>query len=204
MSVTIVDYGMGNLFSIQKALKRINVESVVTSNLEVISTASKLLLPGVGHFKKGMESIKESGLFEVLNKSVLEDKTPILGICLGMQLMTKHSEEGDLEGMGWIEASTCKFNYNHSQKLKIPHMGWNKVLPNKKSKLFYDISEESLFYFVHSYFVSCERKEDVLATTNYTLDFDSSFEKDNIFATQFHPEKSHQSGLKVLQNFVNL
>lgn len=202
--LTIIDYGMGNLFSIQKAFKRINIESIVTSQLDVISRSSKLVLPGVGHFENGMKNIKKTGMLGLLNKKVLEDKTPILGICLGMQLMTKFSEEGDVEGIGWIDAKTCKFNYNQNKKLKIPHMGWNSVLQKKKSKLFYDISEESLFYFVHSYYVNCERKEDVLATTNYMLEFDSSFEKDNIFATQFHPEKSHQSGLKLLQNFANL
>ncbi len=202
--IIIVDYGMGNLFSIQKAFKRINVESKITSDSEEIFKANKLLLPGVGHFEKGMENIKKTGMLGLLNKKVLEDKTPILGICLGMQLMTKFSEEGDVEGIGWIDAKTCKFNYYQNKKLKIPHMGWNSVLQKKKSKLFYDISEESLFYFVHSYYVNCERKEDVLATTNYMLEFDSSFEKDNIFATQFHPEKSHQSGLKLLQNFANL
>lgn len=202
MSVTIVNYGMGNLFSIQKAFKRINIEAVITSDIDAISNSCKIVLPGVGHFEKGMENIKSTGLLEVLNKKVLEDKIPVLGICLGMQLMTKHSEEGDLKGLGWIEARTIKFKYNKEQKLKIPHMGWNSLFPTKDTKLFHDISEESLFYFVHSYFVKCERSEDVLSKTNYIEKFDSSFEKDNIYGTQFHPEKSHSLGLKILKNFA--
>ncbi len=156
--LTIIDYGMGNLFSIQKAFKRINIESIITSELDDISRSSKLVLPGVGHFENGMKNINNTGMLGLLNKKVLEEKIPILGICLGMQLMTKYSEEGNVEGIGWIEAKTRRFRPNKEQKLKVPHMGWNSILPKKESKLFYDISEESTFYFVHSYYIKCEKK----------------------------------------------
>jgi imidazole glycerol-phosphate synthase subunit HisH len=198
--IVIIDYGMGNLSSVLKAFKRQGVEVFVSSKIEDIERADKLVLPGVGNFKKGMENLKELEIIRALNKKVLEEKTPILGICLGMQLFTKHSEEGDSEGLGWIDAKTSRFNLGDG--FKVPHMGWNNIDVKKDSNLFFDVGKEEEFYFVHSFHVDCENEEDVLSKTEYGKNFVSAFEKDNIYGTQFHPEKSHGRGLKIIKNFV--
>lgn len=198
--VTIIDYGMGNLGSISNMIKKIGYKSVITSDLEKIKKATKLVLPGVGSFDNGMKNLENLGMIEVLNQKVLGDKIPILGICLGMQLMTKCSEEGALNGLGWIDAKTKKFV---SDTLKIPHMGWNVVNHQKDSSLFNEqLESEKRFYFVHSYYVDCFNNEDILTTTPYTHDFVSSFEKENIIGAQFHPEKSHKYGMTLLNNFL--
>ena len=197
--ITIIDYGMGNLGSIANMIKKVGGKSCISSNLEEIEKAEKLILPGVGSFDNGMRELKELGLIELLNRKVLEEKTPIMGICLGMQLMTCSSEEGILKGLGWIDGKSHKFV---SDDLKVPHMGWNTIQHKKVSALFVETESEKRFYFVHSYYVSCESEEDVLTTTSYTHDFVSSFEKENIVGVQFHPEKSHRFGMELLKNFV--
>lgn len=204
--IVIINYDVGNLGSILNMLKKIGAEAIISSNQEDIKKADKLILPGVGSFNYGMEKLQQSGLIELLNRKVLNEKTPILGICLGLQLFTKKSEEGKLNGMGWIDAQTVKFQFNSEQKqLKIPHMGWNEVAVKKQSVLFKDMSfEESRFYFVHSYYVQCNQEQDILTTTHYGYDFHSGVEKENIVGVQFHPEKSHKFGLKLLKNFVEL
>lgn len=204
--ITIIDYGLGNLGSIRNMLKKIGAEAQISADLSTIEKADKLILPGVGAFDNGMRQIKQLGLTGLLARKVLEEKTPILGICLGMQLFTKKSEEGELPGLGWIEAATVRFNFSAlGEQLKIPHMGWNKIQPVKKSPLFDPADEgEKRFYFVHSYHVVCAEAGDVLARTNYGFDFVSAFQKDNIYGVQFHPEKSHKFGLKMLRNYVDL
>ena len=197
--IVVIDYGMGNLGSIANMIKKVGHKSVITSDLEEIKNASKLILPGVGSFDNGMRNLAELGMIEVLNQKVLVEKTPILGICLGMQLMTKSSEEGNLAGLGWMDANTKKFV---SDTLKIPHMGWNIINHQKNSKLFDEMESEKRFYFVHSYCVSCTYSEDVLTTTPYTHDFISAFERENIIGAQFHPEKSHKFGMSLIKNFV--
>ncbi|HYM95549.1 MAG TPA: imidazole glycerol phosphate synthase subunit HisH [Chitinophagaceae bacterium] len=201
--ITIIDYGMGNLGSIQNMLKRIKVESEVTGNVEKIAAAKKILLPGVGAFDSAMQKINESGLADVLNRKALEEKVPTMGICLGMQLLTKSSEEGKLPGLGWIDARTVKFNFSNNS-LKIPHMGWNNVVIKKESPLLKNLPEEPRFYFVHSYYICCNNSEDVLTTTHYGIDFHSIIQHENIFGAQFHPEKSHKFGMNILENFANL
>ncbi len=200
--ITIIDYGMGNLRSVEKIFHRLNIPVQLSADHDEILKAEKLVLPGVGHFSHGMKQLETTGLKKVLTKKVIDDKTPILGICLGMQLMTKHSEEGDQEGLGWVDANTCKFNFETTH-LKIPHMGWNTVSVKKHTILSEGIDQENLFYFVHSYFVKCNKEENVLFETNYGTTFTSGFEKDNIIGVQFHPEKSHQSGMRLIQNFLN-
>lgn len=200
----IVDYKIGNIGSIINMFKKIGVKAKLSSNKEEILNAKKLILPGVGSFDNGMRHLKESGLIDILNKKVLEDKTPILGICLGMQLLMDSSEEGIEKGLGWIKGEVKKFQFNSSDKLKVPHMGWNLVNPTKKDSLYRDFSDESRFYFVHSYHAVCENEENILATTNYGYKFTSSIYKDNIYGAQFHPEKSHKFGMKLLKNFVEL
>lgn len=202
MTVTIVDYGMGNLGSIRNMLKRIGVDAVVTGDLESINAAEKLLLPGVGAFDAAMGRINAGGLREVLDRKALEEGTPILGICLGMQLLTRSSEEGELKGLGWIEARTRRFP--PSRHLKVPHMGWNLVREARPSPLTRDLPEEPRFYFVHSYFVDVDRAEDSILKTRYGVEFDSAVQRDNIYGAQFHPEKSHKFGMRILQNFAEL
>lgn len=197
--ITIIDYGMGNLGSIANMIKKVGHKSIITSNLEEIKKAEKLILPGVGSFDNGMKNLKELGMIEVLNQKVLVEKTPILGICLGMQLMTKSSEEGTAPGLEWIDAQTKKFL---SDSLKIPHMGWNVIKQQRESKLFAELISEKRYYFVHSYYVESNQKEDILTTTNYIKNFVSSFEKDNILGVQFHPEKSHKFGMSLIKNFM--
>jgi len=197
--IVVIDYGMGNLGSIANMIKKVGHKCFITSDIEEIKQATKLILPGVGSFDNSMKNLTELGMIEVLNKKVLVEKTPILGICLGMQLMTKGSEEGKLSGLGWIDAQTKKFV---SDTLKIPHMGWNIIKHQKESKLFDECESEKRFYFVHSYNVSCNQEIDILTNTNYIQDFVSSFEKENIVGVQFHPEKSHKFGMSLLKNFV--
>ena len=202
--ITIVNYGMGNLGSVQNMYKRIGVPSEITGDPAIIAKSTKLLLPGVGAFDAAMQKIADSGLLTVLNKKVLEEKVPTLGICLGMQLLTNSSEEGILPGLGWIPAKTVKFKFAPESKLKVPHMGWNYVFSKKESQLTSDLPEEPRFYFVHSYFVQCENEEHVLTTTPYGSDFHSIIQRDNVYGAQFHPEKSHKYGMKLLENFANI
>jgi glutamine amidotransferase len=184
-------------------LDNLVIDAQISSDPSEIAKADRLILPGVGHFQYGMEQLNQLGLIEILNKAVLEDKKPILGICLGMQLLTKQSEEGNIDGLGFINAQTVKFNLDDS-KLKIPHMGWNTVEFKKESNLRSEIRLNPRYYFVHSYFVECNNKEDVLCSTEYGKEFVSGFQHENIFGLQFHPEKSHKFGMELLANFCKL
>ena len=190
----IIDYGMGNLKSISNMIKKIGYEAKISPDYKDIEKAKKLILPGVGAFDKGMENLINLGLVNVIKEYVIERKIPILGICLGMQLMTKRSEEGVLEGLSLIEAETKKFKLN--ENYKIPHMGWNTVKIKKKSSIFENMeNQENRFYFVHSFYVECFNKNDILCTTEYGIEFTSMFEHENIIGAQFHPEKSHRFGM---------
>ena len=201
--IIIVDYGMGNLGSVFNMFKKIGVASKITSDLEEIKTATKLLLPGVGSFDKAMQRINDSGIKKVLDYKVLTLETPILGICLGMQLLTNSSEEGIEKGLGYINASAKKFSFQDN-KMKIPHMGWNLVHKSTKSKLTDGFIQESRFYFVHSYYVEVENQENSILKTNYGLEFDSAIQHENVYGAQFHPEKSHKFGMKLLENFSKI
>jgi len=198
--ITIVDYKVGNLGSIQNMLKKIGASSLITSKPEEILAAEKLILPGVGAFDSGIKSLKEHNLWEVLNDKVQQQKTPVLGICLGMQLLCNGSEEGEEKGLGWIDADVVKFRPKE-KKIKIPHMGWNYLEQQKDSKLFKGMYDEPKFYFVHSFFVKANDNSSI-AKANYDIIFDAALEKDNVLGTQFHPEKSHKYGMKLLENFV--
>jgi glutamine amidotransferase len=202
--VVVINYGMGNLGSIMNMLKKVGADTILSSNPADVVKADKLILPGVGAFDSGMKNLGDSGLIAVLNHKVIENKTPILGVCLGMQLFTKKSEEGNLAGLGWIDAETVKFKFDDIQSLrnKIPHMGWNTVEITQKSWLFNDMYPEPRFYFLHSYYVRCNDTENILTKTFHGHSFVSSIIKDNITGVQFHPEKSHKFGMKLLSNFV--
>jgi len=203
-NLVIIDYGMGNLRSILRRFERINVPAEISGDPVRIAEAGKLILPGVGHFANGMKNLKNGGMIDILNEKVLVKKTPILGICLGMQLFANFSEEGYSEGLGWIDSSVVRFHVSDPVKFKVPHIGWNSARPEKQSRVLENVPENSFFYFVHSYHMVCNANEDVLTTTNYDYDFTSAVEKDNIFGTQFHPEKSFEYGLTMLKNFANL
>lgn len=193
---------MGNLGSILNMFKRIGAVVTLSSSVKDIEAAEKLILPGVGAFDQAIKNLSELDLIPSLENKVIKDRTPFLGICLGMQLLSYRSAEGSEKGLGWIDAETLKLP--GSNKLKIPHMGWNTVCIEKEGLLFEAMYENPRFYFVHSYYVECNNRGDVLTTTNYGIDFCSSIEKDNIYAVQFHPEKSHKYGMKLLRNFVEL
>jgi glutamine amidotransferase len=201
--IVIIDYGMGNSGSILNMLKKFNAEATISSKIQDIEKANKFILPGVGAFDDAMKNLNGLNLLSILHDKVIVKKTPILGICLGMQIFTKHSEEGHLPGLGWIDGETVKFRFhNESSKLKIPHMGWNTVKIIKDDILFRDSGEEYRFYFVHSYHVICKFKSDIVTTTHHGYNFVSSIHRGNIFGTQFHPEKSHKFGMQLLKNFV--
>ncbi len=198
--ITIIDYGMGNIASIQKMLKKIGYDSELTNNKERILNSQKIILPGVGAFDYGMKNLKDQDLIQVLRYKAIEKKTPFLGICLGMQLLGKSSEEGQEEGLSLIDFNTIKFKFDNV-KLKIPHMGWNYIEYNSDSKLFKDMYEEARYYFVHSYYVE-NNDSYTIARANYGFDFSAAVRKDNILGVQFHPEKSHKFGMRLLKNFA--
>jgi glutamine amidotransferase len=202
--IIIVDFGMGNLNSVKRKFSRIGVNAVITSNHSEVLNAEKLILPGVGHFQNAVESIKKSGLWEVLNETAIVKKIPILGLCLGMQLMAKHSEEGNIDGLGWLDAEVIKFHVEDFLTYKVPHTGWNQIIKVKESPLMKDIPDLSEFYFVHAYYLKCNNPGDILNETEYECKFTSAVEKENIFGVQYHPEKSHSVGEQLLRNFVNI
>lgn len=201
--IVIVDYGVGNLASIKNMLKKIGVACEISSDLNTVENASKLILPGVGSFDYGMQQLRTSGLLDVLHTTVINKKTPILGICLGLQLMVKSSEEGKEEGLGWVDAVCKKFTIDSSNRnLKIPHMDWTDINIVKESKLFNRSTIAPRFYFVHSYHLVNQKPSDTLCTAKYGYEFVCGVEKENIIGVQFHPEKSHQYGISLLKNFA--
>jgi len=204
MTISILDYQMGNISSIHRALSKNNIECKVIRSYDEIISADKIILPGVGHFGKAMDYLRHNNLDEALHKSVLVDKKPILGICLGMQLMCQRSEEGETFGLGWFDASITKIQVENKLKYKIPHIGWNSAVNSKKAKLFNGIEQDAEFYFVHSYYVEKAKKDEILCKTTFESEFISALSKDNIYGVQFHPEKSHEAGFKLLKNFAEL
>ena len=203
-SIVIVDYGMGNLRSVQKKFERLNATVHISSDSHLIADADKLVLPGVGHFANGIRKLKEGGIWDILNHKALVEKTPVLGICLGMQLMASYGEEGDTAGLGWFDADVVRFSIQNILTHKVPHIGWNTLETTQQSALFSKLPTESMFYFVHSYHILCREPQDVLATTTYDYPFASVIQKDNLYGTQFHPEKSHDWGEQMLTNFIAL
>ncbi len=202
--IAIVDYGMGNLGSIKNMLWRLGHESDITRDPDVIASASKIILPGVGAFDRAMENLANYGLIEPLNYAAREVRKPVLGICLGMQLLTEGSEEGvPTPGFGWIAGRTIKFQFEGEQ-LRLPHMGWNRTIPVRHHPLFEEMHDDPRFYFVHSYRVQCAREEAVIARARYGFEFDAVIGHENVMGTQFHPEKSHKFGLRLLKNFAEL
>jgi glutamine amidotransferase len=204
--VAIIDYGLGNLRSVEKAFQRIGANNIqITADEKTISESTHLVLPGVGHFGRGINNLRERELIPVLNEEVLNKKKPILGICLGMQLMGSYSEESNTNGLDWIQSKALSFKSKELEKnLKIPHMGWNDLILSNSKNDFEFPTIDKKFYFTHSYFMECENENDVLSYTEYGVKFVSSFKNKNIIGMQFHPEKSHEQGLLLLKEFLNM
>jgi cyclase len=200
--VVIIDYGMGNIGSIANMMKKIDAPHHVSGDPEVIARARRIILPGVGAFDHGMRALETRGLLPILNQKALRERVPILGICLGMQLFTRRSDEGVLPGLGWIDAETRRFQFEAAESRRVPHMGWNTLHVRQPHAVLSEAADPWRFYFVHSYHVCCASPQDVLATADYGFPFVAAVAHDNLIGAQFHPEKSHCYGMKLLKQFV--
>lgn len=198
--ITIIDYGTGNLRSIANMLRKLGIPSIISHEKEVIMNATRIILPGVGAFDTAVKELKKLDLIPVLHEKVMGEGTPVLGICLGMQLLTNGSEEGNEQGLGWIPGFARRFPL--SDGLKVPHMRWNTVKFTGQSPLLNDLDENARFYFVHSYYVKAEDNRHAVLRTEHGICFDSGLQKDKVMGVQFHPERSHKFGLKLLYNFT--
>jgi len=203
--ITIIDYGLGNISAFQNVYKRLDIPTKIAKSVEDLQDVEKIILPGVGAFDYAMSQLNNSGMRERLDELVLKQKTPVIGICVGMQMMGNKSDEGQLEGLKWIDANVRKFDESTiPQRTKLPHMGWNDVYPKNNHPLFEGLEKDAIFYFLHSYYFECKNEEDILANSDYGVLFASAAHHDNIFGIQFHPEKSHQYGEKLLHNFAKI
>jgi glutamine amidotransferase len=203
--IGIIDYGLGNINAFVNVYNRLGIPVVVVKSLDALKTASKLILPGVGAFDYAMELLEVSGMRPTLDHLVLSKKIPILGICVGMQILANSSAEGKLSGLGWIPGHVKAFSsVPESAGLPLPHMGWNDVHVTSGQKLFKDLENKALFYFLHSYFFECLNQDSVIATAFYGTDYCCAVQSDNVYGVQFHPEKSHHFGTNLLKNFAEL
>jgi glutamine amidotransferase len=202
--IAIIDYGVGNLASIKNMIKKAGFESVLASDPDTLEKADKIILPGIGAFDHCMKKFNESGLRPLVTKKIKEEKIPLLGICVGLQMLMESSEEGTEPGLGWVSGKTVKFKKEKLGDLKIPHMGWTDVQVTKKTLLTEDLGEQPRFYFVHSYYVQPENKSDEMLSAFYGYEFTAAVNRENIYGAQFHPEKSHKYGMKILGNFSRL
>jgi glutamine amidotransferase len=203
--IAIIDYGLGNILAFCNVYRRLDIAASVAKNPDDIRSASKLILPGVGAFDHAMQLLDRSGMRGALDEVVLSKRVPVLGICVGMQILAASSEEGSLPGLGWVDGEVKKFDVGSANgKLPLPHMGWNDVSPSPNSGLFKGLENDARFYFLHSYYFQCARSDDVLAQTDYGGRFSSAIHSKNIYGVQFHPEKSHHFGTQLLRNFAEL
>ncbi len=201
--IAIIDYGLGNVMAFLNVFKRQNVSATVAKSAAVVRQASKLIMPGVGSFDQAMRQLDDSGMRPAIEECVLQKRVPILGICVGMQMLANSSEEGQLPGLGWIPGTVKKFDLKHMPPgTNLPHMGWNDVTPNSPRSLFAAMECDARFYFLHSYYFEAQDQRDVLATTNCGIQFSCAVQRDNIHGVQFHPEKSHHFGSQLLTNFA--
>jgi glutamine amidotransferase len=203
--IAVVDYGSGNLQAIANIFGRLKIPFTLARRPEDLAHAAKILLPGVGAFDQAMGELERSGIREALDRSVLEEKKPILGICVGMQLLARSSEEGVAAGLGWIDAEVRRFDHaTAGPTTQLPHMGWNTIEPVRADPLFQEVDLQTGYYFLHSYYVSCRNPSDTLAVTDYGMRFTAAVRRENVYGVQFHPEKSHQAGVQLLKNFALL
>ena len=202
--IGIIDYGVGNIKAFANIYKNLNIPFKIVKNISEFENITKLILPGVGSFDHAMISLQNSGMKEKLDELVLEKKIPVIGICVGMQMLAKSSEEGTLNGLGWIDGIVKKFDKSKIKNAPLPHMGWNNLKIEKKNKIFDNLEENPRYYFLHSYYFECENKEVVIATATYGEKFDCMINHKNIYGIQCHPEKSHHNGMQLLKNFGEL
>ena len=202
--IGIIDYGVGNIKAFANIYKNLNIPFKIVKDISGFENITKLILPGVGSFDHAMISLQNSGMKEKLDELVLEKKIPVIGICVGMQMLAKSSEEGTLNGLGWIDGIVKKFDKSKIKNAPLPHMGWNNLIMEKKNKIFDNLEENPRYYFLHSYYFECENKEDVIATATYGEKFDCMINHKNIYGIQCHPEKSHHNGMQLLKNFGEL
>lgn len=203
--ISIVDYGLGNICAFSNVYKRLNVDVAQAKSADELSRATKIILPGVGAFDDAMQRLEASGMRQILEELVLERNIPVLGVCVGMQMLAESSDEGKLPGLGWIKGRVRAFKTNPASKdLPQPHMGWNDVQPASNSPLFKGLEADARFYFLHSFYMECDAEADVSAVCHYGLDFHAAVSHGNIHGVQFHPEKSHRFGTQLLKNFADL
>jgi imidazole glycerol-phosphate synthase subunit HisH len=203
--ITIINYGLGNIKAFVNVYSRLNIKTKIANTASDLIDCEKLILPGVGSFDYAMELLNASGLRDELEKQVLMNRIPIMGVCVGLQMLAKSSDEGTLPGLGWIDGHVKIFDpKNMPYKIRLPHMGWNNIFQVKKSKVLAGIDREARFYFLHSYYFSCNNSEDKISVSEYGAKFTSAINRENIYGVQFHPEKSHNNGIKLLKNFAEL
>ena len=202
--IAIIDYGLGNISAFANVFDTISQPFIIARSNDELKKATKVVLPGVGSFDHAMMLLEKSGMYDLLNSMVIEQKTPVLGVCVGMQMMARMSEEGTRPGLGWIVGEVKKFVETPRRAVRIPHMGWNNVVPSCGHGLMRGLDHESRFYFLHSYYFECRNGSDILATTDYDGRFTCAIGQNNIYGVQFHPEKSHRWGNQLLENFARL
>ena len=203
--ITIVEYGLGNVRAFWNVYRQLNVEVKLAKTAVDLQGAEKLILPGVGQFDHAMRRLQGCGMLETLEGLVVRQRVPVLGVCVGMQILARSSDEGELPGLGWIDGHVRKFEpVGSSDELLIPHMGWNEVQASLNASLFNQMNEQPRFYFLHSYYFQCDRPEDVAANCVYGVEFNCAVNRDNVYGVQFHPEKSHRCGTQLLKNFAEL
>lgn len=203
--IALIDYGVGNIRAFLNIYRKLDIPVKIAKHVDDLDEVTKLILPGVGAFDHAIQQLEQSGMRPKLDELVLEQKVPVVGICVGMQMLAKSSDEGRLSGLGWIDAAVRKFDESKiSYTTHLPHMGWNDIEPVKENPILKGLETAAKFYFLHSYYFDCEDEQDVIARTEYGIEFSCAINRENIYGVQFHPEKSHQYGIQLLNNFANL